>query len=32
MFVRGRAVRLPCAADLTALIAHARPNREQLLA
>ncbi len=32
MFVRGRAVRLPRAADLTALIAHARSNREQLLA
>ena len=32
MFVRGRAARLPRAADLSTLIAHARPDREQLLA
>ena len=31
MFVRGRTARLPRAADLTTLIAHARPDREQLL-
>lgn len=32
MFVRGRSTRLPRAADLSSLIAHARPDRKQLLA